>query len=501
MGNFWYGTADGIMKTDVHQNVTTLYGKSFGVSGNDLAFGFSYKGPSGKLYFGSSNGYYAFYPEQLMKDIKPPEILFSAFYLGNKMAQPGKDGPLKDPIWEVKKIELPHDQNVFSFEFAAIDFVHPADNRHLFKLDGYDNEWRQGGAEHKAYYFNVPPGHYTFRVKAANSDGVWAEKSLVVVITPPWWRTWWAYALYSLVMLGSIYAIYRFQRQRLIQKERERTRLKELAQAREIEKAYSELKATQQQLVQKEKMASLGELTAGIAHEIQNPLNFVNNFSEANKELLLEMKQAIKQRAYEEVEAIAGDLEKNEEKINHHGRRADSIVKGMLQHSRVSTGQKELTNINALVEEHLRLAYHAVRAKDKTFNATLHTDYDQRIGKINVVPQDLGRVLINLFNNAFYTVCVKKQQLNGSYEPEVSVSTKTENGKIEIVVKDNGTGIPSKAMNKIFQPFFTTKPTGEGTGLGLSLSYDIVTKGHSGNLTVTSKEGDGSEFVVQLPVC
>jgi len=264
-----------------------------------------------------------------------------------------------------------------------------------------------------------------------------------------------------------------------------------------IEQAYDNLKATQQQLIQSEKMASLGELTAGIAHEIQNPLNFVNNFSDVNKELLSEMNAEIEKGNYDEVKTIAKDVTDNEEKINHHGKRADSIVKGMLQHSRVSSGQKEPTDINALADEYLRLAYHGLRAKDKSFNADIKTDFDNNIGKVNIIPQDIGRVILNLINNAFYAVDEKKKQNQNGYEPTVLVSTKKSNGKVEISVKDNGNGIPQKVLDKIFQPFFTTKPTGQGTGLGLSLSYDIV-KAHGGELKVETKEGEGSEFIIQL---
>jgi signal transduction histidine kinase len=265
-----------------------------------------------------------------------------------------------------------------------------------------------------------------------------------------------------------------------------------------IEQAYDNLKATQQQLIQSEKMASLGELTAGIAHEIQNPLNFVNNFSEVNKELLAEMNEEIQKGNFDEVKAIAKDVTDNEEKINYHGKRADAIVKGMLQHSRSSSGVKEPTNINALADEYLRLAYHGLRAKDKSFNATLKTEYDESIGNINIVPQDIGRVILNLITNAFYAVAEKKRQREDGYEPTVSVSTTKVNGKVEVKVKDNGNGIPQKVLDKIFQPFFTTKPTGQGTGLGLSLSYDIV-KAHGGELKVETKEGEGSEFIIQLP--
>ena len=262
-----------------------------------------------------------------------------------------------------------------------------------------------------------------------------------------------------------------------------------------IEKAYSELKSTQAQLIQSEKMASLGELTAGIAHEIQNPLNFVNNFSEVNNELIEEINN---ESDINQIKAIANDIRQNNEKINHHGRRADAIVKNMLQHSRTTSSQKELTDINKLADEYFRLSYHGFRAKDKAFNAILQTDFDENTGKINIIPQDIGRVLLNLYNNAFYAVTEKMKRQNGDYGPTVSVSTKKLNDKIEIRVKDNGNGIPQKVVDKIFQPFFTTKPTGQGTGLGLSLSYDII-KAHGGEIKVETKEGKGSEFIISLP--
>ena len=268
---------------------------------------------------------------------------------------------------------------------------------------------------------------------------------------------------------------------------------------RKIEKAYSALKATQAQLIQQEKMASLGELTAGIAHEIQNPLNFVNNFSDVNRELLEELKGEADKGNLDEIKAIANDVISNEQKINHHGKRADAIVKGMLQHSRANSGQKELTDINALADEYLRLAFHGLRAKDKSFNSATQTQFDSHVGKISVVPQDLGRVILNLINNAFYAVDEKRKQLGNGFDPTVTISTKKENGKVEIKIADNGNGIPNRVLDKIFQPFFTTKPTGQGTGLGLSLAYDIVTKGHNGELRVKTKEGEGSEFIIQIP--
>ena len=264
-----------------------------------------------------------------------------------------------------------------------------------------------------------------------------------------------------------------------------------------LQKSLEELKTTQAQLIQSEKMASLGELTAGIAHEIQNPLNFVNNFSEVSKELLNEMKTELDRGNNADAKEIAAEVIQNLEKILHHGKRADGIVKGMLQHSRTSSGQKEPTDINALVDEYLRLAYHGLKAKDKSFNVALKTEYDETIGSINIIPQDIGRVVLNLITNAFYAVDEKKKHQYEGYEPTVLVSTKKVNDKIEISVADNGEGIRSNIVDKIFQPFFTTKPTGLGTGLGLSLSYDIV-KAHGGELKVETTEGEGTRFIVLL---
>ena len=298
-----------------------------------------------------------------------------------------------------------------------------------------------------------------------------------------------------LILLVVIWILFRFN-----QKEKKAKLL--------LEVKNKEIRATQSQLIQSEKMASLGELTAGIAHEIQNPLNFVNNFSEVNTELIKEIqdeRSKTQDKRDEKLEdELLQDIVQNQEKINHHGKRASDIVKGMLQHSRSSSGVKEPTDINALADEYLRLAYHGLRAKDKSFNATMKTDFDETIGNINIIPQDIGRVILNLINNAFYAVNEKHKAESGkpkaegvSYEPTVSVSTKKEGNKVLISVKDNGNGIPQKILDKIFQPFFTTKPTGQGTGLGLSLSYDIV-KAHGGELTVETKEGEGSEFVIRF---
>jgi two-component system NtrC family sensor kinase len=285
------------------------------------------------------------------------------------------------------------------------------------------------------------------------------------------------------------------QLNKLLYKQKEEIETQKLS----VEAALLELKETQAQLIQSEKMASLGDLTAGIAHEIQNPLNFVNNFSEVSNELIAEMKTELTNGNVKEAIAIADYLIVNLGKISHHGKRADAIVKGMLQHSRTSSGQKEMTNINNFTDEYFRIAYQSFKAKEKSFNAVIKTDYDENVGNLNITPQEIGMVLLNLYNNAFYIVFKKKKELGEGYEPTVSVSTKKTNDKVEIRVKDNGNGIPKKVFDKIFQPFFTTKPSGQGTGLGLSLSYDII-KAHGGEIKVESTEGEGAEFIIQFPL-
>jgi len=267
-----------------------------------------------------------------------------------------------------------------------------------------------------------------------------------------------------------------------------------------LNQTLTSLKKTQAQLIQSEKMASLGELTAGIAHEIQNPLNFVNNFSEVSTEITDEIIDALAQNNGEEAKNLSGLLKENLQKISYHGRRADSIVKNMLQHSRKSTGRKEPTDINGLVDEYLRLSYHGLRAKDKSFNAILETHFDKTVNQVDLVPEDIGRVLLNLFNNAFYSIAKKKSQNEPGYEPMVIVRTERKNEHVTVYVKDNGVGMSEKTLEKIYQPFFTTKPAGEGTGLGLSLSYDIITKAHNGHLKVETKEGEGAEFIIELPI-
>jgi signal transduction histidine kinase/ligand-binding sensor domain-containing protein len=508
-GEMWISTQGGLSKMIYNESLEkatfiNFYAKD-GLGGNSFinqvaarSSSSSSSSSSGKFYFGGDHGLNAVSSTQT--NHIQPELIISDLLISNKSVnEMGDKSPISEDLLDIEKIKLSYDQNNLSFEFSALHYANPQKNQYAHFLKGYDENWVYDNRRF-ASYTNLDPGEYVFVVRASNAYGVWNEegKSVHITITKPWWQTWIAYGSYALIIALMIFIFDRFMRKRLAIKEMQRNRDKELAHAHEIKKAYNELKTTQTQLIQYEKMASLGELTAGIAHEIQNPLNFINNFSEVNKELLEEMQEEIRNGNMDEVNIIVSDIIGNEGKILHHGKRADSIVKDMLQHSRISKGAKLPTDINALADEYLRLAYHGLRAKDKSFNADFKTDLDDSLPKIKIIAQDMGRVLLNLINNAFYAVTDKKKQQPENYKPTVIVSTKLENENVIISVKDNGNGIPASVKEKIFQPFFTTKPTGEGTGLGLSLSYDIITKGHKGDLIVKTKEGEGTEFIIVL---
>ncbi len=490
--------------------------------------------PDGKLLFPTLGGLVVVDPDKLSKNMLPPSVVVHRVLRDNEQTDLTKN-------------------NVFSpgthryiFEYSALSFIAPEKVKFKFRLIGYDKEWINAVGERKAFYTNLPSGNYTFQVIASNNDGVWNETgaSFSFTVSPFFYETTWFRIIAILFVVALIWTVVRWRtqaarKQNILLEAQVVSRTKDLNKANSelsqsntelaikhenLTKAIDNLKSTQSQLIQSEKMASLGELTAGIAHEIQNPLNFVNNFSEINTELIDELNVEVDKGNIDEVKAIAKDIKENEQKINHHGNRAADIVKGMLQHSSSSSGKKESTDINKLADEYFRLAYHGLRAKDprdaahKSFNATMKTDFDETIGNINIIPQDIGRVILNLITNAFYVVNERLRQaprenrdgqpaspemtsfekMSSLYEPTVSVATRKSGDKIFISVKDNGNGIPQKVLDKIFQPFFTTKPTGQGTGLGLSLSYDIV-KAHGGELKVETKEGEGSIFIIQLP--
>jgi signal transduction histidine kinase len=408
-------------------------------------------------------------------------------------------------------LSLPYDYNDLRFHFGK--YLHQDSGVYLYQyiLDGVDKKWSSiTDIPVSETYNNISPGHYTFRASIKKWNGNWAIPSeFHFTIRSPWWFSWWMEFLYFIICIGLLRLWLRYRTLRLLH---ENTWLEQKVAERTdaLAQALDNLSQTQGQLIQAEKMASLGELTAGIAHEIQNPLNFVNNFSEVNTELLEDVNKSLDEGKTIEVKNILKDIETNMGKITFHGKRADAIVKGMLLHSRANSGQKILTDVNILTDEYLRLSYHGLRARDKSFNAQFIMNFDANTGELMLVPQDIGRVLLNLFNNAFYSVTEKKKLLEKAnrsdgiakepYEPIVSVSTKRKKDSVEIRIRDNGQGISKKVIDKIYQPFFTTKPAGQGTGLGLSLSYDIITKEHNGKIEVTTQENDYTEFIIELPV-
>ncbi|MEP1085749.1 MAG: two-component regulator propeller domain-containing protein [Algoriphagus sp.] len=421
-----------------------------------------------------------------------------------------------------QKLVLPYKNNDINIDFGSNELAKPYLVEYQYILEGYDEKWSPVLKKTTANFGNIQEGTYTFKVKARftgeveNAAGAWTTPiSYSFEVLPPWYRTWWAYLFYGLLFISLIYPITIYQKNQVLKAENERTKERELQHAKAIEVAYTELatthenlKDTQAQLLHSEKMASLGELMAGIAHEIQNPLNFVNNFSEVTNELVKEIKE---ERARPEAERDPGledeileDIESNLDKITKHGKRAGAIVKGMLQHSRSGKGSKEPTDLNALADEYLRLSYHGLRAKDSSFNSDFEMDFDADLPLLPLVSQDIGRVLLNLYNNAFYAVNEQKSEAGEGYKPLVAVKTSkialpNDKQAIQIKVSDNGKGMPKSVVDKVFQPFFTTKPTGQGTGLGLSLSYDII-KAHNGEIQVESLEGKGTVFTITLPI-
>ena len=455
--------------------------------------------PDGRLLFVTFGGLVEVDPDQLKKNLIPPSVIIHNVQINGKDTGLSQNNTFKPG------------NNRFIFEFSGLSFVAPEKVKFKFKLIGYDKDWISAVGDRKAFYTNIPSGNYTFRVIASNNDGIWNETGATYSFTiePFIYETVWFRILSLIILSLLIWLIVKWRtsaarKQNLLLEIEVASRTSDLNKANsELNQSLDNLKSTQAQLIQSEKLASLGELTAGIAHEIQNPLNFVNNFSEVSSELVGEMNQELDKGDIEEAKVISNDLKQNLEKINLHGKRASSIVKGMLEHSRTSTGVKEMTDINALADEYLRLSYHGLRAKESSFNSDFITDFDENTPKIEVIPQDMGRVLLNLINNAFWAVNERSKKGERGYEPKVSVKTSSLSsgegrGEVCVEIKDNGLGMTEEVKAKIFQPFFTTKPTGQGTGLGLSLAYDIVTKGHGGEIKVETEEGVGTTFIISL---
>ncbi len=506
-GFLWISTNNGICKlkpSTEKKNSLLNFSRSYNVVDglqNKFNQNACFIGKNGWLYFGGSNGLNAFHPDSIHDNTIIPPLAITRFYLFEKPTR------MDTLITSKRTIDLKYNQNFFTFEFSALNFIFPDKNRYSYKMDGLAGveNWIYIGGRRTIPFTNIDPGTYTLHVKACNNDGFWNEEGIAIVITikPPFWKTWWFMILSAAAISLIIFTYIRIRtnalvKQNIVLEDKVNLRTHELSEKNiELTETMDNLRSTQDQLVQSEKMASLGQLTAGIAHEIQNPLNFVNNFSELSVDLLTELETVPDE---EEKKFIVNDLKQNLSKIVHHGKRADSIVKGMLLHSRTGAVEKQATDINKLVEEFLALAYHGMRAKDASFNSEMEKSLAPGLPAINILPQDISRVLLNIFNNAFYAVDEKKKSSAKDYKPTVKITTKKESNKIVISIRDNGNGIPAEIKDKIFNPFFTTKPTGMGTGLGLSISYDIIAKGHQGELKVDSQKDEFTEFVIILPI-
>lgn len=511
-GTFWVGTNQGLAEIDPESGeVLNTVTKAEGLVDNEVWFyGSVQVAQDGSVYFGSANGISIYKPHLDRENSIPPTVR-----LTNAVAE-----------------EVPGERNEFSFEYAALSFGSERQIRYQTRLLGFNNEWSPEKTETRINFTNLSaylfPKTYTLEVRAVNESGVWSQEALSYnfTVTPPWWLSWVAFLGYLLILAMGIFAVDRFQRRRLIKKEREAALLREtelkaetaeaqakalevenelkateLEKAKELETAYHELKATQKRLIQSEKMASLGRLSTGIAHEIKNPLNFINNFAELSKELVEELREAIANGDTAEIEFITENLSMNTGKIEEHGKRADAIVKSMMQHSRGSNLNFQITDLNDVIRKYAELAYHSKSAKIPELDISIVTRLDENLPEVMTIQQQIGQVLQNIIENALDAVWEQKLKQNGTYLPEITITTSHEAGKeINIIISDNGPGIPEPVREKIFEPFFTTKPTGEGTGLGLSISYDIITQIHNGSLKVESKDGEGTRFIILLPI-
>jgi ligand-binding sensor domain-containing protein/signal transduction histidine kinase len=476
----------------------TVYGVADGMESRECNGGYSPAGiklKDGRLCFSTVKGMVMVNPADIKINQVPPPVVIDQFLVE------GERKPVNGLV------SVPPGKTRFEFHYAGISFAGSKEVRYKYQLEGLDEGWIDAGSRREAFYTHLNPGKYTFKVIAANSDGIWNEvgASTSFELKPHFYQTAW---FIGLVVFGFVTSGPTFYFRRMRQLKKRKQELEELVQERtgELQKTLNNLKETQNQLILSEKMASLGQLTAGIAHEIKNPLNFITNFAvlsqdltqDLRKELAAERDRVNPERA-EEIEELLDDLEQNVSKINDHGKRADSIVRGMLLHSRGKSGERQDTDLNALLAEYTNLAYHGMRAQDHTFNIKIETEFDPGVGKVSVVPQDLSRAFLNIVNNACYAANDKRKSAQNGFSPTVRVSAKSLPGCVEIRIRDNGNGIPASIRERIFNPFFTTKPPGSGTGLGLSLSYDIITQEHKGEIRVDTKEGEFTEFVITIP--
>lgn len=513
-GYIWLSTINGIVKFNPVTEETTGFGYDHGLQGNIFNATVSDLSSSGLIYFGGAGGLNVFDPHSIRPNPFPPDLVFSDLYLDGTIVEPAVGMAIDKPLLTAEQITIPPSVTTITIEFSALHFASPNRNQYRYKLEGFDTDWKNGGTISSATYTNLPPGEYNFRLMASNRDGVWSggeDQIKILRVLPPWYRTWFAYGIYFLMFAGGMFVADKTQRRRLIQKERERTRERELQHAKEIEKAYHDLEKThakletahenlklaQDQLVQQEKLASLGQLTAGIAHEIKNPLNFVNNFSEISLEMVEEAKEEVaklkeESEAREEIEYILNDIQGSLGKINEHGKRADSIVQSMLMHSRSGSSKMEPVDLNKLVKEAANLSFHAMKANDHSIDVDLNFELDENVGEIPLIAEDFSRVILNICNNAFDAMKDKvagvAEKAKKEYQPKLTVRTVKKGGTVTIDIEDNGPGIPKDIKAKILQPFFTTKKGTQGTGLGLSITNDIV-KAHGGQIHIESESG------------
>ncbi|AVR45401.1 hypothetical protein C7S20_09020 [Christiangramia fulva] len=521
-GMIWISTRYGISRLNPSTGSIRNYGRDDGLRPSRMNEGAIYKNQEGVLFFGGVGGITYFKPDTIQEISDPPPIRIESMHIGEDQ----KTNILSHSN-AAKDIEVDWDSNSINIEYVSINYSNPDETTYSYQLEGFQNNWMDAGKRQQAQFSNLPEGDYTFKVKAVNADGLGSKNSASVSfsILPPWWRTWWAYTFYIVLLIAAIIAADRIQRRKVQQKEREKARKKELEQAQEIKKAYLELEeahhnlqAAQKQLVQQEKLASLGQLTAGIAHEIKNPLNFVNNFSEVSNELIDEACDELKKLddsdAKKEILAILQSVKGNLNKVHQHGSRANGIVTSMLQHSRGGEGKREPTDLNALIKEYVNLSFHGMRASKNPINVKIEWKLEKEVGMINLISEDFSRVIVNLCNNAFDAMRVKSlspspgstsapvnvTENECNYEPKLTVRTRREENHITIEIEDNGPGIPEDLKDNIFQPFFTTKKGTEGTGLGLSITHDII-NAHGGELKMETSRGKNpfTKFIIQLP--
>src|SRR6056297_2018930 len=507
----------------------------------DIGFSMSaLKSSDGLLFFGGIGGLTFFDPSLIQDPVyESPKIVLTGLHISNEQITPETSDLITRPMYLEDSLELSHDQNDVTIDYKAFAYINSDQVQYQYKLEPYDSEWVSARSQQSARYSQLSPGDYVFLVRTVDSRGGFntEEATMAITIFPPWWQTWWAYGFYALMLAFGVFVVDRFQRRRLISKERERARERELEQekkySKQLQDAYSELedslqklKAAQDQLIQQEKLASLGQLTAGIAHEIKNPLNFVNNFSDLSEEMIQELINAMKDGDLDEAEELANDISKNLQKIQEHGTRADSIVKSMLQHSRGGDGKAEPTPLNPLIKEYVNLAFHGMKAGEDPINVDIDLQLDDEVGEVPLVAEDFSRVILNITNNAFDAMRSKltedggpgtgeKSPLEGSgdpesfrekrgvssmedYQPKLTVRTHQTDKSVTIDIEDNGPGIPDDMKDKILLPFFTTKKGTAGTGLGLSITNDIV-KAHGGKMTATNMEESGARFTINLP--